>query len=148
RKEHITRLCDEIISIGNISKERLFILTGDIGKKQRREILQSINEMINSGIMPCILSTGSFIGEGFDMPKCDTLFLAMPISFKGRMIQYAGRLHRAQETKTDVIIYDYVDTGLGLTISMFKKRITAYREMGYEIIPPENGQLKMITRKR
>jgi superfamily II DNA or RNA helicase len=148
RKEHLSRMYDEIVAQGSIDKERLFILTGDIGKKERREMLKSIKEMINTGVKPCILSTGSFIGEGFDLPECDTLFLAMPVSFKGRLIQFAGRLQRDHIDKTDVFIYDYVDTGLGLTMSMFKKRISAYREMKYEIVFPENGALDNIISKK
>jgi superfamily II DNA or RNA helicase len=126
----------------------MFILTGDSSKKERRTVLQAIRTMIDSGCMPCILSTGALVGEGFDLPECDTLFLAMPVSFKGRMIQYAGRLHREHGDKDDVIIYDYVDTGIGLTLSMFKKRISAYREMGYEIVLQENSVLEKFASKR
>lgn len=88
------------------------------------------------------MSTGSLVGEGFDLPQLDTLFLAMPFSFKGRMIQYAGRLHREFNGKEGVIIYDYLDISSGLTISMFKKRISAYKQMGYEIETSENQKVK------
>jgi len=73
------------------------------------------------------------LGEGFDMPELDTLFLAMPISFKGRLIQYAGRIHRFSEKKKSVRIYDYVEPDHPLTAQMYRKRTIAYREMGYSI---------------
>ena len=80
-----------------------------------------------------LLATASLLGEGFDMPELDTLFLTMPISFKGRLIQYAGRLHRFSEKKKSVRIYDYVEPDHPLTAQMYRKRTTAYREMGYSI---------------
>ena len=67
------------------------------------------------------------------MPELDTLFLTMPISFKGRLIQYAGRLHRFSEKKKPVRIYDYVEPDQPLTAQMYRKRRTAYHEMGYSI---------------
>jgi len=95
-----------------------------------------------------ILSTGSQIGEGFDLPELDTLILAMPISFKGRVIQYAGRIHRHNDSKSEVHIYDYVDTSLGLTISMFKKRIKAYNKMGYVFDLPNNRKIEQWIQGR
>ena len=99
-------------------------------KKERRKIF--------------ILSTGSLIGEGFDLPELDTLFIAMPFSFKGRMIQYAGRLHRSFPEKKSVIIYDYCDTNTGLTISMFRKRLSAYRSMGYSVEQTGNDKVDRL----
>ena len=78
----------------------------------------------------------SLIGEGVDIPRLDTLILATPISFKGRMVQYAGRLHRKWHGKKDVVIYDYLDTCSGLTVSMYRKRLQAYKSMGYQIHAP------------
>jgi superfamily II DNA or RNA helicase len=79
------------------------------------------------------LATGAYIGEGFDDPRLDTLFIAMPIAFKGKVIQYAGRLHRKHHTKTDIRIYDYVDQKVSVLAAMYKKRLKAYKTMGYEI---------------
>jgi superfamily II DNA or RNA helicase len=73
------------------------------------------------------------LGEGFDLPALDTLFLAMPISFKGRLVQYAGRLHRSAPGKRCVTLYDYLDDQLALTASMYRKRLPAYRQTGYTI---------------
>jgi superfamily II DNA or RNA helicase len=94
---------------------------------------QNALELKRQGQPVFLLSTGSLIGEGFDLPELCTLILAMPLSFKGRLVQYAGRLHRESEGKTDVRIYDYVDARIGLGITMFRKRLTTYRKMGYAI---------------
>ena len=100
-------------------------------------------------IRPYLLATGSLIGEGFDMPELCTLFLAMPVSFRGRLIQYAGRIERKSPGKKEINIYDYVDINLGLTIAMFKKRLSAYKKMGYTIELPENSKIfDLLKRKR
>ena len=99
-------------------------------------MLSEIQELLGSGGRPYILATGSFIGEGFDLPRLDTLILAMPLSFKGRLVQYAGRLHRPAEGKTAVRIFDYADMSSPLTISMLKKRISAYRKLDYTVELP------------
>ncbi len=70
---------------------------------------------------------------GFDDPRLNTLFIAMPIAFKGKVIQYAGRLHRKHHAKTDIRIYDYVDEKVSALAAMYKKRLKAYKIMGYEI---------------
>ena len=82
--------------------------------------------------MPRWMATGSFIGEGFDEPRLDTLFLAMPISWKGTLQQYAGRLHRLFADKKEVQIYDYVDIRVRMLERMYQKRLTGYASMGYK----------------
>ena len=101
-------------------------------------MLEEIHSSIANKKSVCLLTTGSLIGEGFDLPALDTLFLAMPVAFRGRVIQYAGRIHRPVEGKDEVRIYDYVDPWSGLTISMFRKRVKAYRSMGYRVESPSN----------
>jgi len=78
-----------------------------------------------------ILITGTYIGEGFDNSQLDALIITMPISFKGKVIQYAGRLHRKHKTKMDVRIYDYVDEDVSILQRMYEKRLKTYRMMGY-----------------
>jgi superfamily II DNA or RNA helicase len=78
-----------------------------------------------------VLATGRYIGEGFDDARLDTLFLALPISWKGTLVQYTGRLHRPHPKKTDVRIYDYVDRDVPMLLKMFEKRQRAYRAIGY-----------------
>lgn len=80
-----------------------------------------------------LLATGKLIGEGFDHPPLDTLVLAMPVSWKGTLQQYAGRLHREHAGKTDVRIIDFVDTGHGALLRMWDKRRRGYKAMGYRI---------------
>jgi superfamily II DNA or RNA helicase len=81
-----------------------------------------------------LFATASLIGEGYDLPRLDTLFLAMPLSFKGRLVQYAGRLHRSHAEKREIRVYDYLDVGNPLTLAMFRRGSGAYRQMGYNII--------------
>lgn len=92
-----------------------------------------------------VVATGKYVGEGFDLPRLDTLFLAMPIAWKGSLAQYAGRIHRESDGKDHVTIYDYVDCSLPMLQRMFNKREKSYKAMGYQISfngdPPEQGQL-------
>ena len=83
--------------------------------------------------MPKYFVQGKYVGEGFDLPRLDTLFLAMPISWKGSLAQYAGRIHRESEGKDRVTIYDYVDASLPMLERMFRKREKGYKSMGYKI---------------
>ena len=80
-----------------------------------------------------ILATGSYIGEGFDAPRLDTLFLTMPSSFKGKIVQYAGRLHRYHKDKQDIRIYDYVDGKVSVLARMYQRRLKTYKMLGYEV---------------
>jgi len=80
-----------------------------------------------------VVATGRYIGEGFDDSRLDTLFLAMPVSWKGTLVQYAGRLHRLHEGKTEVRIYDYVDEKVAVLRRMFERRMRGYSALGYEI---------------
>jgi superfamily II DNA or RNA helicase len=79
-----------------------------------------------------LVATGKYVGEGFDMPRLDTLFLAMPIAWKGTVQQYAGRLHRLFEGKKEVHIYDYVDVRVAMLEKMYQKRQKAYAIIGYK----------------
>ena len=104
----------------------------------RKAVMEEVKNAAEENSSICLLATASLIGEGVDIPRLDTLILAMPISFKGRMVQYAGRLHRKWPEKKDVVIYDYLDTCSGLTVSMYRKRLQAYKSMGYQIHAPGN----------
>ena len=92
-----------------------------------------------------VVATGKYVGEGFDLPRLDTLFLAMPIAWKGSLAQYAGRIHRESDGKDRVTIYDYVDCSLPMLQRMFNKREKSYKAMGYQISfsgeVPEQSQL-------
>jgi len=105
--------------------------TGGMGAKETRETMIRIaNTPIDKSLT--LVATGKYIGEGFDEPRLDTLFLAMPISWKGTLQQYAGRLHRLFEGKSEVQIYDYVDIHVRMLEKMYNKRLTGYASIGYK----------------
>uniref|UniRef100_UPI0027BA9536 TOTE conflict system archaeo-eukaryotic primase domain-containing protein n=1 Tax=Desulfobulbus sp. TaxID=895 RepID=UPI0027BA9536 len=109
-----------------------FVLHGRLAKKQRAAILAEL-EALDDAAPRVLLATGRLIGEGFDHPPLDTLVLAMPISWKGTLQQYAGRLHREHAGKQDVRIYDYVECDQPQLTRMWEKRQRGYRAMGYQI---------------
>jgi len=82
-------------------------------------------------LLALVLATGRYIGEGFDDPRLDTLFLALPVSWKGTLVQYTGRLHRIHPSKIEVRIYDYVDRQVPMLLRMFERRLRGYRAIGY-----------------
>lgn len=108
----------------------LVVLHGGMGAKARREALAKLS-LVTDLEERLILATGRYIGEGFDDARLDTLFLTMPISWKGNIVQYSGRLHRRHPTKTEVRIYDYVDREVPKLLTMFEKRLRTYRAIGY-----------------
>ena len=110
----------------------LFVLHGRLAKKQRATLIAELNALLPD-TPRVLLATGKLVGEGFDHPPLDTLVLAMPVSWKGTLQQYAGRLHREHATKTDVRIIDFVDTGHPALLRMWDKRQRGYRAMGYRI---------------
>ena len=108
-------------------------MDGDLSAKERREALQSIRGSVDGKRAICLLATASLIGEGFDLPELDTLIIASPLSFKGRLVQYAGRLHRLIEGKQSVLIHDYLDSYSAVMVKMYKNRLKAYKDMGYAV---------------
>jgi superfamily II DNA or RNA helicase len=127
RTDHVERLALELSSI-----EHVLILKGGMGKKQRQaaaEKLRSIPEEQSR----IILATGSYIGEGFDDSRLDTLFLTMPISWRGTLQQYVGRLHRIHDGKKVVRVYDYVDNRVPMLARMYERRLRGYKAIGYEL---------------
>ena len=113
--------------------DNVIVFRGGMGKKQlaaEQEKLDSISEE-KAGL---ILATGRYLGEGFDHSRLDTLFLTLPISWKGTIAQYAGRLHRDHYSKTEVVIYDYADMNVPMLAKMFERRLKGYRAIGYETV--------------
>ena len=108
-------------------------LTGEGTVKSKREILQGLHDIPQNSPL-VIVATGKYVGEGFDYPRLDTLFLALPISWKGLVAQYAGRLHRENEGKADVRIYDYIDIHEPVCESMYRKRLKGYSAIGYRVL--------------
>lgn len=113
-------------------------LVGADSAKEKRMAMEKL-ENIPASASLVIIATGKYIGEGFDYPRLDTLFLALPISWKGNIAQYAGRLHRDYDGKNEVRIYDYVDIRVPLCDSMYRKRLRGYASVGYGVPKPTDG---------
>lgn len=128
RKEHMKLL----YSLLSSKIKNVIALEAGVGKKKRVLIDAELNS-IPEDEPRVIISTGKYIGEGFDDARLDTLFLTMPVSWKGIIAQYAGRLHRSHHLKKEVIIYDYVDSNSPVFRKMYAKRVKGYRAIGYEI---------------
>lgn len=110
-------------------------LVGADSVKEKRIAMEKLATVPSSESL-IIVATGKYIGEGFDYPRLDTLFLALPISWKGNIAQYAGRLHRDYDGKNDVRIYDYVDIRVSLCEAMYRKRLRGYASVGYGVSKP------------
>jgi superfamily II DNA or RNA helicase len=127
RKDHLEFFAENLQS----EVRHLIVLLGGMGVKQRREIMAKLSTIPDSEER-LILATGRYIGEGFDDARLDTLFLALPFSWKGMLVQYAGRLHRAHSEKKEVRIYDYVDSSVPMLAKMHGKRMRGFKAMRYE----------------
>ena len=119
-------------------------LTGEGTAKSKREVLQGLHDIPQNSPL-VIVATGKYVGEGFDYPRLDTLFLALPISWKGLVAQYAGRLHRENEGKADVRIYDYIDIHEPVCESMYRKRLKGYSAIGYRVLSKDCQTLFDVT---
>ncbi len=131
RRDHVAALA------GLVGREiaHVFPMLGGMGKKAMRKMLAEMDELPPDEPR-IIVATGQFLGEGFDCPRLDTLFLAMPISWRGRIAQYAGRLHRLHAGKREVRIYDYVDLNVPILARMFDRRCEGYEAIGYAVRMP------------
>jgi len=134
RNVHLDRFEHELAS----RVDHVVVLRAGIGKKQRR----AINERLAA--IPrhegrIILATGKYVGEGFDDPRLDTLFLTLPVSWRGTVAQYAGRLHRLYDGKREVRIYDYADLNVAMLARMFDRRCRGYEAIGYTILLPASA---------
>jgi len=112
--------------------KHVIALKGGMGRKQLKAVMDKLHSIPDEDER-VIIATGKYIGEGFDDSRLDTLFLTMPISWKGVLQQYAGRLHRAHDHKTEVVIYDYVDMNEPMLANMYRKRLKGYEGMGYTV---------------
>ena len=128
-KQHVHLLAERLKSYAN----NIIQLTGTCTAKEKREALQRLQE-IPADEPLVIVATGQYVGEGFDYPRLDTLFLALPISWKGLLEQYAGRLHRENDGKKDVRIYDYIDIHEPVCDNMYHNRLRAYAAIGYQTV--------------
>ena len=129
RTAHVSVLAEKL----KATIKNVISLTGAGTTKEKRETMQRLQTIPDSEQL-VIVATGKYVGEGFDYPRLDTLFLALPISWKGLLTQYAGRLHREYEGKKDVRIYDYIDIHEPICDSMYRKRLKGYAAIGYKTI--------------
>jgi superfamily II DNA or RNA helicase len=129
RKDHVTMLADRLSKFAR----NVIVLRGGMGARQLRATAQSL-AAVPSNEERLLVATGRYLGEGFDDARLDTLFLTLPISWRGTLAQYAGRLHRLHTTKREVIIYDYVDGNEPMLVKMAAKREAGYRSLGYHIV--------------
>jgi superfamily II DNA or RNA helicase len=129
RTDHITAISAALAE----QVPNLFLLHGRQSARHRSATLAAL-EALPPGAPRIVLATGRLVGEGFDHPPLDTLLLAMPVSWKGTLQQYAGRLHRQQCGKTSVRIIDWLDLGHPVPQRMWERRLRGYRAMGYSLI--------------
>ncbi len=138
RREHVEHFAKRFIGFA----KNIIVLQGGMGVKQRRDAYDKLKNLPISEER-LIIATGRYLGEGFDDARLDTLFLAMPISWRGTLAQYAGRLHRTHDGKDDVVIIDYVDGRVPMLSRMQKKRTAGCKNLGYDFVSSlvwDNGQ--------
>jgi superfamily II DNA or RNA helicase len=133
RREHVEVLANLLAPY----IRHVITMRGGMGKRQRQQLAEKLASL-PADQSRVIVATGRYLGEGFDHDQLDTLFLGLPISWRGTLTQYAGRLHRLNEAKKEVIIYDYVDVNVPVLAKMYAKRRTGYKTIGYEIDSPED----------
>jgi superfamily II DNA or RNA helicase len=137
RTEHLQYFSSQLSRLSHDAEtamvtQHIFVMKGGMGKKQRQAIAEAL-AAVPENEPRAILATGSYIGEGFDDARLDTLFLAMPISWKGTLQQYVGRLHRLHDNKRVVQVYDYVDSAVPMLARMYERRLRGYAAIGYVI---------------
>lgn len=131
RKEHLESLAASL----EPDVEQVVVLQGGVGIKQSRAIADRLAK-IEPDQQLVLLATGRYIGEGFDDPRLDTLLLTLPVSWRGTIAQYVGRLHRLHEGKTEVRVYDYADLNVPMLSRMFDRRCQGYEAVGYTVLLP------------
>ena len=128
RKDHAQYFADRL---GRFARN-VFLLRGGMGTRQRREVMQRLED-VSETEERILIATGRYVGEGFDDARLDTLLLTMPVSWKGILAQYVGRLHRLHPAKREVLVYDYVDDVVPTLRRMSEKRIRGYGSLGYSV---------------
>jgi superfamily II DNA or RNA helicase len=140
RTEHLEWFAEHLKGFA----QNIIILRGGMGAKQRKALAEQIKAVPDSKER-VIIATGRYIGEGFDDARLDTLFLAMPISWRGTLQQYVGRLHRHHDNKQVVQVYDYVDVYVPTLMRMYKKRVKGYEAIGYLMQEDRENSCKEAT---
>lgn len=138
RTEHLEWFSEQLKGFA----QNVIVLRGGLSMKQRKVLADQIKAVPGSKER-VIIATGRYIGEGLDDARLDTLFLATPISWRGTLQQYVGRLHRSHDNKRLVQVYDYVDNQVPMLVRMYKKRLKGYESIGYLI---QNDREKPIEK--
>lgn len=126
RRDHLQLLADLLRGVSR----QVIVMRGGMVARESRDTAARLSRQAGAGER-VIVATGRYVGEGFDDARLDTLFLTMPISWKGTLIQYAGRIHRLHSAKREVRIYDYIDVQVPMLARMFQRRLRGYRSLGY-----------------
>jgi superfamily II DNA or RNA helicase/very-short-patch-repair endonuclease len=134
RNDHLDRLEQGLD--GRVA--HLIVLRAGLGKRQRQAIADQL-AAVPAEASRAVLATGRYVGEGFDDPRLDTLFLTLPVSWRGTVAQYAGRLHRLHDSKREVRIYDYADLDVPMLARMFDRRCRGYEAIGYTVVLPASA---------
>jgi superfamily II DNA or RNA helicase/very-short-patch-repair endonuclease len=134
RHEHLDRLASDLSN----KVQHVLVFRGQTGRRERADLATRLAS-IPEGEARVLLATGKYIGEGFDDPRLDTLFITLPISWRGTVAQYVGRLHRLHDGKRDVRVYDYADLQVAMLARMFDRRCRAYEAVGYTIVLPASA---------
>lgn len=130
--DHAAKLYEKV----KLFADNVFLLTGTKSKKEQKAVRSAMEQVPDNESM-ILIATGQLIGEGFDYPRLDTLFLATPVAWKGIVEQYAGRLNRDYDGKDNVMIYDYVDIHIPVFDKMYSKRLKAYKRIDYQLYTGE-----------
>jgi superfamily II DNA or RNA helicase/very-short-patch-repair endonuclease len=131
RTEHLRLLAAQL----SVAIPRVITLQGGMGRKQIQAAMASLAQAPDGGGQ-ALLATGRYIGEGFDEPRLDTLFITLPVSWRGTIAQYVGRLHRLHTGKREVQVYDYADLNVPMLARMFDRRCAGYDAVGYTLLLP------------
>ena len=148
RKDHAHRLAERLTRFAR----NVLVLRGGMGARERRAIMQRLEDIPGTEER-VLIATGRYVGEGFDDARLDTLFLTMPISWKGTLAQYVGRLHRLHAAKREVLVHDYVDRAVPTLMRMSEKRVRGYESLGYTVerpgaASPEIASNDLLSRPR
>jgi len=123
--------------------KNIIVLSGSMKKKERLEELEKLKAIKDNEEL-LIIATGKYIGEGFDCSRLDTLFLAMPFSWKGVLEQYVGRIHRVHPDKSEVCVYDYADGMVPQFVRMHEKRLHGFKALGYRQEDDAEGESEQM----
>jgi superfamily II DNA or RNA helicase/very-short-patch-repair endonuclease len=134
RNRHLDALAAQLSG----SVRHLIVLRGGMGRKEIEAVAERLAR-IPYDEERVLLATGKYIGEGFDDPRLDTLFVTLPVSWRGTIAQYVGRLHRLHDSKREVRVYDYADLEIPMLARMFDRRCRGYEAVGYKIVLPANA---------